>query len=526
MNPAGRDDGRPPRIAVVGGGVSGLAAAWYALREADARGLPVAVALCESSRRFGGKIRTEIVETADGRFVVEAGPDALLTRKRWALELARELGLGGRLLPVRAVPAPTRILRRGRAIPVPRGLNLVVPARLGALLASPLLSFPGRLRMALEPFVPARPPAGDESLASFVRRRFGAEALSTLAEPLMAGIHSADPETLSMRAAFPELLSDEEEVGSLVRAGWRRARADRRRRARGGQSFSSRDEAPGAPERAPGAPGLGPFVSFPDGLQELVDALVAHLRARGEIELLSGRPVAAILAGRGLGRPFALRLAGGDLLPADAVIVAAPAHAAARLLEPVAPDAARELAALRHASTGTISFAFRAEDLRQPLGGYGLVVPADEGRDVNALTIASEKFPGRAPEGATLVRAFFGGARSPHVFALPDDELVGRVLAEVASFLEAAAPPLFHRLHRFREAVPQYDVGHLERVARIEARLPRGVWLAGGSYRGAGIPDCVRGAREAAREAVARLAGAHEGATEGTARHREEATGR
>ncbi|MBX6351311.1 MAG: protoporphyrinogen oxidase, partial [Clostridia bacterium] len=250
-----------------------------------------------------------------------------------------------------------------------------------------------------------------------------------------------------------------------------------------------------------------PFVSFPDGLEELVRAVVAHLEARGEAELLTGRPVAAILAARGLGRPFAVRLVGGDALPADAVVVATPAGPAAELLRSLAPGAARDLAELRHVSTGTVTFAFRAAGRGLAFRGSGLVVPAVERRDLNALTVSSEKFPGRAPEGAVLVRAFFGGSRSPHLFDLPDDELVRRVEAEVTSLLGVAPPPLFRRLHRFPRAMAQYEVGHLERIARIEARLPRGVWLAGASYRGVGIPDCVREAEEAARAAVAHLAG-------------------
>ncbi|MBX6350445.1 MAG: protoporphyrinogen oxidase, partial [Clostridia bacterium] len=231
------------RVVVVGGGITGLAAAWFALAEARARRLPVVVTLCEASRRFGGRIQTEIVETADGRFVVEAGPDAFVTRKPWALALARAVGLGDRLLPVTPAPAPTAVLRRGRAVPLPRGLSLVVPTRLGPLLASPLLTPAGRLRMALEPFFPPRPPSGDESLASFVRRRFGAEAVPSLAEPLMAGIYGARPEALSMRAAFPELLADEREVGSVVRAFWRRARSARERAGRAGRG-SPRPAAP------------------------------------------------------------------------------------------------------------------------------------------------------------------------------------------------------------------------------------------------------------------------------------------
>ncbi len=452
-------------LAIIGGGISGLSAAWFAQRA----GLDYA--LFEAAGRLGGKVMTERVES----YVIEAGPDSFLTQKPAALRLARELGLGDALIPINMRPHATYVLRHGRPVPLPEGMALTAPMKIAPFLRSPLISLPGKARMLLDWFIPPRRDEADESLASFTRRRLGSEALDKLAAPLMAGIYNADAEQLSLLATFPRYRAAEREYGSVIR-GLRAAQP-------GTQAIGGAQAA---------------FMTLSGGTQMLIDALAARLlgdvRVNTRVERIDARTDSR--AARQT-TSYALTLAAGERIEADAVLLTTPAYSAADLIAAFAPDAARLLRTIRYLSSGTISLAYRAGDIGRPLEGFGLVIPPSERRSINAITISSEKFDKRAPAGHVLLRVFFGGSRSPQTMALDDAELLNLVRRELAALLGSDAAPLLSRIYRWHNANPQYDVGHRERMAALEGALPAGLHLIGSGYRGVGLPDCIAGAESA-----------------------------
>ena len=461
----------PPRVVIVGGGISGLSAAYYLDQLARARGVAVNCTLVESSTRWGGKVLTETVPFDNAApFVVEAGPDAFITQKPWALELARELGLSERLIGINDRVTTLYVLHHGRPVVMPEGVLLLVPTRFWPFVSSRLFSLAGKLRMGLDLVIPPRRDDGDETLAQFVRRRLGDEALDKIAEPLMSGIYNADAEAMSIMATFPRFRELERDYGSLIR-GMLNARPPKH------------PASVGAPAPTPA------FMSFRGGVQELTDALRARLTGdlRPGTHVVELRPAAE--------GGYRLATDRGDVMHADAVLLTTPAYAAADLIRSMAPGVADVLGEIRYLGTGTVSLAFRTSDITRPLHGLGLVVPKGEDRPINAITISSTKFTHRAPEGTVLLRVFFGGTRSPASMEYDDARLLDVVRAELRDILGIEAAPMFQRVYRWPRANPQYDVGHLERVARIEAGLPSGVYVTGGAYRGVGMPDCVYQAR-------------------------------
>jgi oxygen-dependent protoporphyrinogen oxidase len=454
------------RVAVVGGGIAGLAAA-HRLVEGG-----VDVTLVEARDRLGGTISTE--RTAG--FTIEGGADAMLTEKPWAMALAERIGFADRMVGTREGDRRTWVVHDGRLTPLPEGFLLLAPTDLRAVVASPLFSWPGKLRMALDLVLPRGGERGDESLASFVRRRLGREALERVAQPLVGGIYTADAERLSLAATMPRFLELERRYGSLIR---------------GLRATAGRSDASGARYAL--------FVAPAEGMGAFVDALARGL-PESAVRL---RTPASELARDGA--RWRLR-AGDEALVADAVVVATPAPVAATLLAPVDAETARLLAGIEYASSATVALAYRSGDL-PPLAGFGFVVPAVERRALLACTYSSRKFPGRAPAGHELVRGFVGGALRPDVVALDDAALVETVRRELAELAGIRATPELVRVHRHPEAMPQYTVGHLDRIAAIESRIAKlpGLALAGAAYRGVGIPDCVRSG-EAAADAVATAA--------------------
>ena len=454
------------RVAVVGGGVAGLAAAHRLLERG---GGAVDVVLLEASDRLGGSVGTE----RERGFTLERGADAMLTaEKPWAAELCTRLGVP--LVGTREGERRTFVVHAGRLEPLPEGFLLLAPTSLGPLVRSRLFSWPAKLRMALDLVLP-RGGDGDESLASFVRRRLGREALERVAQPLVGGIYSGDPERLSLAATMPRFLELERRHRSVILGLRAAARESGTTRAAGAR--------------------YALFAAPAGGMGALVDAIARRL-PEGAVRLRS--PVTE-LARDDAG--WRLR-AGGETLAADAVIVAAPAWAAAPLLRPLDATLAEMLDALEHASTAIVTLAYRSADL-PPLAGFGFVVPAATGSPLIACTYSSRKFADRAPEGHDVVRAFVGGALRPHALDQGDDALVAGVRAAVRSLVGIAAEPLFVRVWRHPRAMPQYAVGHLDRVAAMEDRAAAlgGVVLAGAAYRGVGVPDCVRSG-EAAADAV------------------------
>lgn len=465
----------PLRVAVIGGGISGLAAAHRLVELAGAAARPLTLRLFEAGDRLGGVIRSE---RTDG-CVIEAGPDSFLSEKPAALRLCERLGLTGALVGTREEFRRTYVVRAGRLHALPDGFLLMAPTRLWPLVTTPLFSWPGKLRMALDLVLP-RGSGGDESLAAFVRRRLGREALERVAQPLVGGIYTADPEQLSLAATMPRFLEMERTSRSIIVAMWRQQRLAAQRATGSGARWSL-------------------FLSFTDGLQMLVDALAARL-PDSAVQLR--RPAVALVR-----RPD-----GGwavDGFDCDAVIVATPAHAAAALLRPLDAALAAELDAIPYASSATVTFAWPREAVPHPLDGFGFVVPHIERRALLAGTFSSLKYPGRAPAELLLVRAFVGGALRPDLVELDDQALTDAVRAELTALLGVRAAPRLTRIARWRRAMPQYHVGHTERVARIRtAAAALGVALAGNAYEGVGIPDCIRSGEAAAEATFAQHAGA------------------
>jgi oxygen-dependent protoporphyrinogen oxidase len=474
-----------PRVAVIGGGIAGLAAAHRLQERAHAHGIALEVVLLEAGGRLGGAIATE----RSGGFVIEAGPDSFVSEKPWALDLCQRLGLGDRLVGTRDEHRRVFIVHDGRLHPLPDGFLLLAPTQFRPLLASRLFTWPGKLRMGLDLVLPRGARGADESLSSFVTRRLGRQALVRAAQPLVGGIYTADPETLSVAATMPRFLEMERRHRSIILA----MLAEQRRRARA---------------RA-GAADTGArwslFVTLAGGMGELVEALAARLPAAG---IRLGATVSAI-APDAAGRGWQLALTDGVVLDADGVVLATPAHHSARIVSDLDPRLAADLAAISYASSATVSLAFRREEVPHPLDGFGFVVPAVEARALIAATFSSVKYPGRAPTGYVLLRAFLGGARQAALTDRDDAALVLAVRRELSDLLGVGATPALVRVHRHPRAMPQYRVGHLDRVGTIEARVAahRRLALAGNAYRGVGLADCVHSGEVAADAIVTAVAG-------------------
>ena len=454
------------RIVVVGGGITGLAAA-HRVHELNPS---VEVILLEASDRLGGTIHTE---HRDG-FLLERGPDSFISEKPEALALAKRLGLESQIIETNETYRRSFIVGNGRLRAVPEGFQLLAPSRMWPFITSDIFSLAGKARMAADLFLPRKNTNGvsDESLASFVRRRLGEEALARMAQPMVGGIYTADPETLSLRATLPRFLDMEQKHRSLILAMLRQGRAQKT--GTSGARYSL-------------------FLSFDRGMQVLVDALTqikAVIRMNTRVETLKRD-----------GPGWTITTQSGEQLQADAVCLAVPAHIAASLLSDSSDPLAQKLKAIKYASTATINFGYRRSAIAHPLNGFGFVVPFIEKRSLIACTFSNVKFSDRAPDGHVLLRAFAGGALQPEIFGLDDATMSARVEADLRELLGIREDPLFVEVAKWERSMPQYEVGHLDRVNEIEklvAELP-GLALAGNSYRGAGIPDCIRSGESAAK---------------------------
>jgi len=459
------------RVVVIGGGLSGLAAGYAVIRQANREGRSVRLMLLEASDRLGGSILTE---RRDG-FLVEAGPDSFVVTRPHAQNLCEELGLGPRLIETKPENRRIYVVRRGRLLPVPEGLVLGIPTRIRPFLGSPLLSMRGKLRALREsakPRVDAN--GGDISIGEFLERRFGREMFDVILEPLLGGIYAGDPFRLSLRSTFPDWFSLSGRGASLLRT----ARAERKSK-----------HTDGAPR--------SPFRSLVSGMGELIDTLAERV-GNGAVRL--GTSVRRV---ERWGGAFRIALADGDL-EADRVVVALPAHAAAAVLATSDGALSRELAGIEYTSTATVCFAYARGQIAHALDAAGFLVPRSEGRKITAGTFISSKWPGRAPEGYALVRAFVGGAHDAATASLPEAELVAVVRGELDGLLGISGEPLFVKVFRYIDASPQPLVGHSDRVARIQARLQSvpGLYVIGNAYDGVGIPDCIRLAERAAAQIV------------------------
>lgn len=445
------------QILIIGGGITGLAAA-YRLEQIT----PYPITLIEKSARLGGKLFTEQV---DG-FTIEAGADSFLSRKPRGVGLCEELGITGQLCGRDPQYNHTFIRRHGQLHPLPEGLSGLVPTNLEALNNSPLLSPAGKLRVAQEPFIPPAENPGDESIAAFMSRRMGGEVYAELVEPLMSGIYAGDGTQLSLAATFPQLRQIEQKHGSLLK---------------GLSSPNNRDAL------------YPPFVSFNGGMGEMITLLAAKLK---RTTILTGVGVADLqrtTAG------YIAHLENGQHWAAAAVIVATPAYVTAQLLASLDAELATAHAAIPHASSVTVTLGYAAAEIPHPLDGYGYVIPRVEGADLLACTWSSRKWHGRTPDGAVQVRLYLGRYGGQELVSLNDEALFGLAQAEMKQIMGVTARPRLQRLYRWPNGMPQYTLGHLERLATIEARLTHhpGLFLAGAAYRGVGIPDCIASGEQA-----------------------------
>jgi protoporphyrinogen/coproporphyrinogen III oxidase len=459
------------RIAIIGGGIAGLSAAWR-LERARADGADLEWTLLEKSDRLGGVIRTEC---RDG-FVLEAGPDSFLSIKPDGARLCTELGMGDQLISSNDEERKTYILVKGRLIEIPRGLEFMVPTRIWPMAATPLFSFSTKLRMARELFTAKKKDGEDESVGDFVRRHFGQEMVDRVAEPLLAGVYGGSADRLSVRAVLPRFAEMERESGSLVRATLKaKARA-----------------------RSNAKPGAGPqplFTSLRDGMQSMVDALVARLP---QTSIRLGQQHVAV---RPQNDEWQIETSGRSER-FQAVLLAVPAPSAAAMLREAAPLLTDGLSRIAYTGSAAVVLAYDRADLP---AGHGFLAPRSENRKMMACTFVHKKFPFRAPEGKKLLRCFFSSSRVPDLLQYSEEELQAIARQELKEILGLDQQPLFARTFRWERAMAQYETGHLERVAEMEkvlAAMP-GLYIVGNSFHGIGVPDCIKSARLAVEQITA-----------------------
>jgi oxygen-dependent protoporphyrinogen oxidase len=454
---------KPNNVVVIGGGITGLSACWYLQTRSEK---PLNITLIESSSFLGGKMVTEKVSENGSTFIIDAGPESFVTRKPEAWELALELGLEDQIIDPGSETRNMFVLDEG----IPKKIPLSPPA----FITSDLLSFCGKLRMLLEPFIPARKDDEDESLAEFVSRRLGGEALDKMIGPVLAGIYNTDPTTQSIMTTSPVMREMEKEHGGLFKGAFARMRARKK--------------------QTPEIPHRPQFMTFKDGAQVMVDALEKQLT----IQVLKGTQALGI---KNNGKGYVVELENHNALQANAVILAIPGNQASKLLSQVDPDSASLIGGIEQKNIGTATLIFASDQIEMPFKINGLMIPRREKRRIDAITWTTNKPIPRGPEGFEMVRVFFGGGDSS-VVTLPKDEIIEVILDELKDILGITATPLKTAVFCWPETFPQANIGHLNLVDEIEAQLPEGVYVAGNSYRGIGIPDCIRQGRGAAQKAV------------------------
>lgn len=453
-------------LAIVGAGITGLSAAYYGERSTSAQH-PMHILVLEEGSRVGGKIRTERKESAAGvPFLLEHGADSMLSTKPAGIELALALGLENEIIET-GLDRQVYVLKGNRMIAMPEGLMLVVPKRLLPFLKSPLFSLFGKLRMGLDIFLPKRKVESDESIGSFIRRRLGNEALDFLAEPILSGIYSADPDRQSLEATFGQLKEMERQHRSLIIGAMR----------------SSAGVSTGKRTRSI-------FVSFKNGMQTLIDVLERAIKSEIRLNTNVSSITSDIEGG------WRIALSNGDTFTARHVLLTTASPVTARLLHDAAPEASEILEQHRLASSGCAYFAYRKEDVAHALKGYGLLIPKTQNRSINAVTWVSSKMQGRSPDSHVLFRIFFGGERNRKLMELDDSEIKTLLSAELAQLHGISGPADLCEIYRWENGNPQYDVGHMDRIKKAETLLPKGISVIGCGMRGVGIPDCIRQAKE------------------------------
>ncbi len=465
---------RVPSLAIIGGGVSGMTAA-YELSLANPQ---PQITVYEAEGRPGGVLQTE---HRDG-WILDNAADNFIVFPDDALKLCEELGIADTLQTPAADDRRALIVHQGRLKPTPEGLALMRPSRFRAVLASPLLSVRAKLRLALEPFVPKRVDPRDESLADFVRRRLGPEFLQRIVQPLIAGIYTGDAEKLSVRATVPQVVAMEQKYGSLFRG-----------------TLASRREASEAATRQASGARYGQFRALPSGTNTLIQTLISKLPA--STVQLNAR-VESIRQTDD--QRWVVRCHDGRETVHDGVISAMTAPQAHPVFQANAPEIAQGLAEIPYASSAIVLLGIRQQDLTEPLQGFGFVVPQIERREILSVSYASKKYAGRAPDGMHLLRVFIGGALQPELLQKSDEQLIDLACREVQQLLGYHGTPVLREVVRWGERMPQYHVGHLERIAALRAVADKrvGLKLIGNAFDGVGIPQCVKSARREAKRLI------------------------
>lgn len=446
-------------IAIIGGGITGLSAAW----EAQQRG--ISYSLLEASNRWGGKVISSEMRSNGARFLVEGGPDTIVTRKTEAWDLTHELGILDQLDDPGSETRGIYVLDHGSLQPIPLSPFKFIRSR--------LMSTRGKLRMMAEPFQPARRDDGDEALGDFVRRRLGEEALDKFIGPVLGGIYNTDPNIQSIMVSSPVMREMEKEAGSLFRAALQRGHRAHKQLAQGARKPR--------------------FITFKNGIQGIVDSLVVRLT--GDLRLNARiRFIDRYRDG------YQVWTSNGETLYADAVIFATLANVTSELIKNISMESSQMLGRIRHNHIGTVSLVYRESDLpKREING--LMIPRREGRAIDAVTFTSNKMPRRAAPGYALLRVFIGGGR-PEVVEYEEEPLMATVKQELASLLGVTAEPVAYEIFRWQNGFPQAEVGHLELIDEIESFLPANIALAGSSYRGIAVPDCIRQGRAAVQKII------------------------
>jgi oxygen-dependent protoporphyrinogen oxidase len=434
-----------PKIIIIGGGIAGLAAAVHLKAGAKAYDKTVEVLLLEKNNRIGGKFLTE----KHDNFLIEAGPDSFLPEKVWTVNLAKHLGLEQEMLPSNDRFKGTFIYSNNKLHSLPEGVMLMVPTSFWPMAKSSLITWPGKMRMGMEVFVPRRSNADDESLASFVTRRLGRECLEKIAEPLVAGIHTSNPDNMSVLATFPRFVQMEQKSGSLILGML--------------ASMKSRPHATlSGPPPKPGQPKMTYFMSFKNGMETLSRACAGYI---GESSIRMGASVKSV---EPKNKGYRVVLDSGESLEADQVMIASASYDAAEMVKGFDSNLAAQLNKIEWSSSATVSIAFRREDIKVPLKGFGFIVPRNEGKKINAATYSSIKWSFRAPDDHVMIRAFVGGGHHEElVHELDDAGMVKMVLEEFNGIVGLKADPQVSRVYRWLKGMPKYTVGHLDRVSLI-----------------------------------------------------------
>ena len=477
------------RIVVIGSGVTGLAAG-YALKEKLKDNKNVEFLVLEKNNRAGGQIETVL---EDG-FVLEGGPDCFISEKPWAFEFASKVGLDDRLVSTVSASGGTYILKKGQLIRMPEGVMMMIPTKFKPFVKTKLISWPGKFRAAMDVFIPRRKNLDeDEALSSFVKRRLGQEILDVLAEPLIGGIHASDPDTMSLASTFPRFLKMEKDDRSLIMAMFKSKR----------KMAKMMKNKPAPDPSKPPKKRWTMFVSFKDGMQTLTDALAAAI-GRDVLKLKTDVQRIEKITVPGGKTAYKLQLKGIGDIEADAVVLTSLAYQTAALVETFDPELAKPLAGINSVSSATVCLAYRNEDIPRELDANGFLVPRVEGRNLMASTWTSSKWPNRAPDGFILLRAFVGGAFNQEIVDKKDEEILNMIKSDFKDLMGITAEPVKTRIFRWKNSMPQYTMGHPERIAKINERVAAhdGLFLAGASYGGVGVPDCMNNGRNAALEAL------------------------